>query len=699
MKQDVTMPKPNDTRALTSWRIRLSHWLVLGCLLWGLPLAAQENLAVLKRAAEKAEGVTKLALLNRIAAYFLPEENDKALTFGAEALALAQELKGEANTGTPEGNRRLRLILEQEVETNLIIGRAYANVDKKQKAIRRFRTAANTAENIGDEKRLKEAEAELEKLGSGRGVQINPGKVLQSVVETVEEAVAEDEREGQRASVMLAEELAAKAESNGNYRAAVEYYEGTIPFYRQEKDTTRLRTLYDKVASLYRLLGESAQAKKYDALLRGGALAPETLSGSGVRDSASPREFSDLIEAGGGSRPITQEEARTLRQRDAALQDAQRLAAEGDYEASYESLRRAQDLQQRIFAMEQQRREDSIETSNLIQNKVQEIENLRAQQELRTAQRNLAFIGLAAILITAGLLTYLFFAKRRSHRQVSRAYEALNQTHEQLKTTQSQLVSAEKMASLGQLTAGIAHEINNPVNFISGNLRPLHSDIDDLWTLIEAYRTRVQEAGLGEQFASVQAQEAELDLAYLREEIRELLTGIEEGAHRTTEIVSGLRNFARLDEEEYKRFDLHQGLDSTLALLKHHLDGIEVMRDYGTLPGVECYPGKLNQVFMNILTNAIQAMPEGGMLYLKTTVQADWVSIEVRDTGVGMDEATLARMFEPFFTTKDVGQGTGLGLSISHGIIRQHHGEIEAHSKPGKGTDMTIRLPVNQNEA
>lgn len=690
------MPRPTYMWARAVARIRLSRWLLLGCLLWSLPLAAQDNLAVLKRAAEKVEGVKKLALTNRIAAYFLPDENDKALAFGAEALALAQELKSQTQTGTPEGNLRLQQILIQEVQTNLIIGRAYANVDKRQKAIRRFRTAANTAENIGDQEGLAEAKAELKKLDSGRGVQVNPGKVLQSVVEAVEEAVPEQEREGQIASVTLAEELGANAEGNGNYRAAVDYYEGTIPFYRRENDTTQLRSIYRKVASLYRLLGEPDKASTYEKRLRGEALAPEALSASGTRDGANPRGLSDLIEANSGARPITPEEKQTLRQRDAALQDAQRLAEAGDYEGSYESLRRAQQLQQRIFAMEQQRREDSIETANLIQNKVQEIETLQAQQELRTAQRNLAFIGLAAILIIAGLLTYLFFAKRKSHRRVSRAYQELNQTHQQLKTTQSQLVSAEKMASLGQLTAGIAHEINNPVNFISGNLRPLHSDIDDLLALIEAYRQRVQEAGLDDQFAAVKAKEQELDLDYLREEIRELLTGIEEGAHRTTEIVSGLRNFARLDEDEYKRFDVHQGLDSTLALLKHHLEGIEVMRDYGQLPGVECYPGKLNQVFMNILNNAIQAMPSGGMLYLKTITQGDWVEIQVRDTGVGMDEATLTRMFEPFFTTKDVGQGTGLGLSISHGIIRQHQGEIVAQSTPSQGTDIMIKLPINQ---
>ena len=675
----------------------MGRWLC--CLLlcsglgWGL-LPAQD-LAPLKRAVEKAEGITKLALLNRLAERFLPDENDKALAFGAQALALAQQLKDQADGGTPEGNRQLQQILAQEVQTHLVIGRAYANVDKRQKAIRRFRTAANLAENSGDADGLAAAEAELDALGAGRGVQVNPGKVLQSVVGEVENMVpAGDKRDNvQGASATLTTELALTAERNGNYRAAVGYYTDLLTYYQAQGDTAALRPLYRKLSNLHRLLGQTEQAEAYATRASAAAINPEPLAAAGVRDSApSPPSGRDP----GSTRPISPGEARVVEARDEALRQAEAQARAGDFQASYVSLKRAQELQQRIFAMEQQRREDSLATANLIQNKEQEIEGLRAEQQLRTAQRNLAIIGLAAILVIAGLLTYLFFAKRRAHRQVSRAYAELNQTHEQLKTTQSQLVSAEKMASLGQLTAGIAHEINNPVNFISGNLRPLHSDIEDLLTLIEAYRQRVDEAGLAAQFAAVRAQEEELDLVYLREEIRELLTGIEEGAHRTTEIVSGLRNFARLDEDEYKRFDVHQGLDSTLALLKHHLDGIELVRDYGDVPGVECYPGKLNQVFMNILTNAIQAMPTGGLIHLTTQVQADRVDIVFRDTGVGMDEKTLARVFEPFFTTKDVGQGTGLGMSITHGIVRQHHGDIAAHSQLGQGTEIRLRLPVNQ---
>jgi signal transduction histidine kinase len=663
-------------------------------------LPAQENnLAVLKRAAEKAQGVTKLALLNRIAAYFLPEENDKVLAFGAEALTLAQALKEQTQAGTVEGNRQLQQVLELELRTNLLIGQAYANVDKKQKAIRRFRMAANTAENIGDTRGLAEAESRLAELGSGRGLQISPGKVLQSVVEGVEDIVpsnGKDDKGAASASIALTEELALTAEQNGNYRAAVGYYEGLIAPYQRDGNQARVQALYQKVASLYRLLGEDDQAERFAGRAPTASTSPEDLAASGSRDGSAPSDQGGAASPDAPNRPVTQQEAKAMQQRDAFLKDAARLAEAGNYQGSYESLKRAQKLQERIFVMEQQRREDSIETANLIQNKVQEIDGLRAQQDLQVAQRNLALIGLVAILVIAGLLTYFFFAKRKSHRQVTRAYEALNHTHEQLKTTQSQLVSAEKMASLGQLTAGIAHEINNPVNFISGNLRPLHSDIDDLLTLIDAYQQRVQQAELQPHFVDIQAQEAELDLDYLRLEIQELLTGIEEGAYRTTEIVSGLRNFARLDEDEYKRFDLHQGLDSTLSLLKQHLDHIEVIRDYGDLPGVECYPGKLNQVFMNILTNAIQAMPKGGTIHLQTHAQGDWVEIQFRDTGQGMDEGTLKRVFEPFFTTKDVGQGTGLGMSISHGIVRQHHGEIRVTSRVGQGTEIVLRLPVNQ---
>ncbi|MEO1807505.1 MAG: ATP-binding protein, partial [Bacteroidota bacterium] len=244
------------------------------------------------------------------------------------------------------------------------------------------------------------------------------------------------------------------------------------------------------------------------------------------------------------------------------------------------------------------------------------------------------------------------------------------------------------------LTAGIAHEINNPINFISGNIHPLRNDVEDLMTLLKAYDEAVGKLEKAEAFAEIQSLKEELEIDYITEEIQELILGIDEGANRTTEIIKGLRNFARMDEEERKSYDVHQGIDSTLALLRNQAGhDIEIVKSYGDIGQIHAYPGKINQVFMNILSNGIQAMPDGGMLNIQTQPVKDGVEIRVRDTGMGMSEEVQKRIFEPFFTTKPVGEGTGLGMSISHGIIEQHEGTIEVSSIVGQGTEIMIYLP------
>ncbi len=274
----------------------------------------------------------------------------------------------------------------------------------------------------------------------------------------------------------------------------------------------------------------------------------------------------------------------------------------------------------------------------------------------------------------------------------------LNQTLSELKNTQTQLVNAEKMASLGQLTAGIAHEINNPINFVTSNIRPLRRDINDLMETIKRFEAILPEdqPHLRKQLESIKN---ELDFSYLTEEIEVLISGMEEGAVRTAEIVKGLRTFSRLDESDLKKVNVNEGIDSTLILLNSSMGGrIKVERVYDEDALVECYPGKLNQVFMNILNNAIQAIHakdnhSTGTLTLTTKAEAEQVIISIKDSGSGMTEETKQRIFEPFFTTKAVGQGTGLGLSIVYSIIESHHGKIDIQSTLGEGTEFILTLP------
>jgi len=276
----------------------------------------------------------------------------------------------------------------------------------------------------------------------------------------------------------------------------------------------------------------------------------------------------------------------------------------------------------------------------------------------------------------------------------------LSYTLANLKETQSQLLVVQKMASLGQLTAGIAHEINNPINFVSANIRPLKMDISDILELLNKFETIDQnDTGLKEKLSEIKAFKEEIDVDYLKTEINSLLAGIEDGAKRTAEIVKGLKNFSHMDEGDIKMADINKGIESTLILLRSSIPKyITIDINLGNIPLIECYPGKLNQVFMNILNNAVQAIENDKSeklhkLSVSTFEKENKIHICISDTGIGMTEVVKEKIFEPFFTTKDVGEGTGLGMSIVFGIVESHHGQIKIDSEPGQGTSIELILP------
>jgi two-component system NtrC family sensor kinase len=270
-----------------------------------------------------------------------------------------------------------------------------------------------------------------------------------------------------------------------------------------------------------------------------------------------------------------------------------------------------------------------------------------------------------------------------------------------LKDTQIQLVEAEKMASLGQLTAGIAHEINNPINFVKSNIKPLELDINDLIEIIDAYDVlhTAPEAEIQAKLVQIDKLKKQIDVSYVRGEIKSLVKGIQDGAERTAEIVMGLRNFSRLDESEVKIVDIHEGIDSTLVLLKNSMpDNISIVKDFKAHAEIECFPGKLNQVFMNILSNGIQAIKEKEIqgkesITISTRdVGEEQIEVSIKDSGMGMTDEVRQKIFDPFFTTKDVGEGTGLGLSIVYKIIQKHEGKIEVVSSRGNGAEFILSL-------
>ncbi|WBS05726.1 PAS domain-containing protein [Pseudoduganella sp. SL102] len=261
-----------------------------------------------------------------------------------------------------------------------------------------------------------------------------------------------------------------------------------------------------------------------------------------------------------------------------------------------------------------------------------------------------------------------------------------------LREAHEQLLQAEKLASIGQLAAGIAHEINNPIGFVNSNMSSLQGYVGALLRLVDEYHGAI--AGYPELIGHMAPLRRHADLDFLRDDATALIGESIDGLRRVKEIVQSLREFSHVGETEWQFADLHRGLDSTLNIVANELKfKVTVVKEYGNLPLVECRASQLNQVFMNLLVNAGQAIAERGVIRIRTGVQGDWVWVEIADTGAGIAPEHLTRIFEPFFTTKPVGSGTGLGLSLSYGIVNRHGGRIEVQSQPGQGTAFTVWLP------
>ena len=294
-------------------------------------------------------------------------------------------------------------------------------------------------------------------------------------------------------------------------------------------------------------------------------------------------------------------------------------------------------------------------------------------------------------------LTRINESLEKANRDIENMLTQEQQNLKKLKDTQVKLVQAEKMAGLGQMTAGIAHEINNPINFVTGGVQSLKVSLTEILEILsqyeELYKLPVEK--ISEEITKIHELEVELSIVEAKDDVMALIDDIEMGAHRATQIIRSLRLFSRLDQNELRLANIHEGIDSTLTILRNRYKSrIEVIKNYDSnMPDFYCYPGQLNQVFMNILANAIEAIQGNGTIEITTNNLKEQVIIVFADSGTGIPDHIKNKIFDPFFTTKDVGKGTGLGLSISYGIIEEHNGQLEVMSTEGKGTTFVITLP------
>ncbi len=632
-----------------------------------------------------------------------------------------------------------------EIQSNYILSKAYEVLEEYGKAVKYMQTALKIAEkyqftDYADQLRVELNGLRIQETNSKKGL----GKIFLEAKRAVEDVIRNEDFQAftgdlGKVQMDIHESRAITFENKLEFDKAINNYLLALEVADRLNDTLRINDYQNKVAKLKLRKGdiqdaqvfteeipfeeiveleniEEEEERQFNPLLPNTSSNLESEPLPEFNEVPTRRSRRKFVEANVKSRKPEYEGYKLL---------SEELKAKGDYEGALNALNEYAVKTSQMQAELRRRWEDSIRTSQRIDSTRRVIDSLKIENRdgelalreknylIQQKKRQLSYIvlGGAGFVAIALLLYLLFMFQRRANKKLKQAYTKLNEAHEQLKSTQAQLVESEKMASLGQLTAGIAHEINNPVNFISGNISPLKRDFADVLELLEQYEQLIVESMDSTDSKDLIANlKNTYDYPFIKEEINELISGVEEGASRTAEIVKGLRNFARVDEDMPKKYDIRIGLDSTLALLKHKIDDINIVKEYHDVPEILCLPGKLNQVFMNILTNAIQAMPEGGAIKISTEAMTlpthqqvsqspTHVRIKISDEGDGIPEEVKSRIFDPFFTTKDVGDGTGLGLSISKNIIEKHKGTIKAQDNVPKGTVIDICLPLEGIES
>jgi two-component system NtrC family sensor kinase len=514
--------------------------------------------------------------------------------------------------------------------------------------------------------------------------------------------------------------------AKGEYEQALNYFHSSVEMLTASGKIDKVAYSQNNIAKVYLQRGDLKKAMEYHLQ----ALATAESVSSKLEISQSLIGLANIYNLQGNyqqalttyhkTREIAQELGAQHELRDAYDGLATAYMQLGDYKNAYEYQRRHLTVKDTLFNIETNQKIVNLQANYESEKQQAQIDLLtkdKALQQLdlqqQTLIKNASLTGLVFILILAFILLRNNQNKKKANRllllknreineqkeEIASQRDNLEQTYHNLLEAQAQLVQSEKMASLGQLTAGVAHEINNPINFVSAGIDSLRANVADIMTVVRQYLSLNPEEDNKEKLQRLHRLKKEADIEELIEESELLFRSIKNGAVRTTEIVKSLKNFTRLDESSLKKADVHEGIDSTLVILGSQLkDRIKVEKHYGKLPLITCYPGQLNQLFMNILSNAVQAIEGEGTITLNTYCRNGYAVISIKDNGKGMSEEVKKRIFDPFYTTKDVGEGTGLGLSISYGIIEKHKGKIEVESEPGVGTEFKIYVSLDLTE-
>jgi len=687
----------------------------------------QKRDSIYQLAQQTSNDSTKIALMNWVVANLLRDYPDSAIVLGKDNLIAAKK-SGEQ-------------LLEGELYLHL--GNAMRRLGDYEEAIQANQNAIAVFEALGDSLWMAKAYQGLGNVYRQTG---DYPEALKAQIKTSQIQECNNAPDTDKARTF--NQLATIYQAVGEHEKAVDYFEKSLTIWEKKEDPQMIgicyvnlggqmiqlmryeaakeylinaKMLFDSIqldygvsaalanlAEVYRKQGKLEEAKTtvLDALERNrkrgdkGRIAITLFSLGEIETEQN--QFQNAILYYQEALALAEQIGRKASIRDANDRLANLYSRIDQFEKAYEHLQAFITAKDSLFNEETATQYQELQTQYETEQKDQEIKWLHEKQIL-DKRIQYGLIGVCLIFLILASLIYLALrvakksnvSLRKEQRNNQRLLQEKEKLLQRLEKTQQQLIRNEKMASIGQLTAGVAHEINNPISFISTNILALKMDYLEIKSLITKINQLEAKEVNEKQIQALIASSKKLDTNYLSVEIDQLISGIERGVKRTRDIVKSLSVFSRNTEEKFQKADLNEGIRSTLMLAKTNISkDIKIETSLGDLPLIACQISPLNQVFMNIISNAAQAIKETGTINIKTWQEDQYVYISISDTGKGMNEKVIKKIFDPFFTTKEVGKGTGLGLSISYGIIEKHQGTIQVKSKEDKGSTFEIKLPI-----